>query len=88
MASMNFSSAKQFVRPPQRGIFPLDHDAECKPYMKVRHACIDPFSAMTLLDVFSSIVSVLLFNYGPASFSTGNLKDILRLSEGRKAATQ
>lgn len=36
MSSMNFSSAKQSVKPPQRGIFPLDHDAECKPFMKVR----------------------------------------------------
>lgn len=36
MASMNFSSGKQFVKPPQRGIFPLDHDAECKPKMQVR----------------------------------------------------
>ena len=34
--SMNFSSSKQFVKPPQRGIFPLDHDSECKPQMKVR----------------------------------------------------
>ena len=34
MASMNFSSGKQFVKPPQRGIFPLDHDAECKPKMQ------------------------------------------------------
>lgn len=32
---MNFSSGKQFVKPPQRGIFPLDHDAECKPKMQV-----------------------------------------------------
>jgi hypothetical protein len=32
---MNFSSSKQFVRPPQRGIFPLDHFADCRPYMEV-----------------------------------------------------
>jgi cytochrome c oxidase assembly protein subunit 19 len=32
---MNFSTSKQFVRPPQRGIFPLDHDAECRPKMEV-----------------------------------------------------
>ena len=36
MSSMNFSSAKQSVKPPQRGIFPLDHYAECKPFMEVR----------------------------------------------------
>ena len=40
MASMNFSSSKQFVRPPQRGIFPLDHDSECKPYMKIYLNCL------------------------------------------------
>jgi cytochrome c oxidase assembly protein subunit 19 len=32
---MNFSSSKQFVKPPQRGIFPLDHDSECRPQMEV-----------------------------------------------------
>jgi hypothetical protein len=32
---MNFSTSKQYVRPPQRGIFPLDHDAECRPFMEV-----------------------------------------------------
>ena len=40
MSSMNFSSAKQTVKPPQRGIFPLDHESECKPYMEVRPVCI------------------------------------------------
>lgn len=35
MSSMNFSTSKQYVRPPQRGIFPLDHDADCKPFMEV-----------------------------------------------------
>lgn len=35
MSSMNFSGGKQYVKPPQRGIFPLDHDAECKPAMDV-----------------------------------------------------
>jgi hypothetical protein len=38
--SMNFSTSKQFVKPPQRGIFPLDHDAECKPYMEVRNGVL------------------------------------------------
>ena len=32
---MNFSTAKQYVRPPQRGIFPLDHDGECRKFMEV-----------------------------------------------------
>lgn len=36
MSSMNFSSSKQNIKPPQRGIFPLDHDSECKPHMQVR----------------------------------------------------
>jgi hypothetical protein len=35
MSSMSFSAGKQFVKPPQRGIFPLDHDAECKTAMQV-----------------------------------------------------
>lgn len=35
MASMSFSGGKQMVRPPQRGIFPLDHEAECKPMVQV-----------------------------------------------------
>lgn len=37
---MNFSGAKQTVRPPQRGIFPLDHDAECKPFMEKYLTCL------------------------------------------------
>jgi len=37
---MNFSASKQFVRPPQRGIFPLDHDDECKPQMKIYLTCL------------------------------------------------
>mmetsp|Transcript_32609 Transcript_32609/g.49141 ORF Transcript_32609/g.49141 Transcript_32609/m.49141 type:complete len:122 (-) Transcript_32609:1489-1854(-) len=40
MSSMNFSSSKQYVRPPQRGIFPLDHDAECKVFMKLYLECL------------------------------------------------
>ena len=35
MSSMNFSTSKQFVKPPQRGIFPLDHDSDCRIYMEV-----------------------------------------------------
>ena len=35
-SNMNFSGSKQTIKPPQRGIFPLDHDSECKPYMEVR----------------------------------------------------
>eukprot|EP00562_Extubocellulus_spinifer_P002054 CAMPEP_0178478972 /NCGR_PEP_ID=MMETSP0696-20121128/4939_1 /TAXON_ID=265572 /ORGANISM="Extubocellulus spinifer, Strain CCMP396" /LENGTH=110 /DNA_ID=CAMNT_0020106365 /DNA_START=209 /DNA_END=538 /DNA_ORIENTATION=- len=37
---MNFSAGKQFVKPPQRGIFPLDHDAECKTKMKEYLECL------------------------------------------------
>lgn len=37
---MNFSTSKQFLRPPQRGIFPLDHDAECKPFMEKYMSCL------------------------------------------------
>jgi hypothetical protein len=35
MSSMSFSTSKQYVRPPQRGIFPLDHDSECRAKMEV-----------------------------------------------------
>jgi cytochrome c oxidase assembly protein subunit 19 len=33
-------AAKQVVRPPQRGIFPLDHYAECKPSMNFYLDCL------------------------------------------------
>jgi len=36
----NFSAGKQVVRPPQRGIFPLDHDAECRESMKTYLNCL------------------------------------------------
>eukprot|EP01083_Nonionella_stella_P057531 150977_1 len=41
MASMNFSSNKQFVKPPQRGIFPLDHESECKSHMTTYLSCLN-----------------------------------------------
>ena len=37
---MNFSTSKQYVRPPERGIFPLDHDRECKDKMQVYLNCL------------------------------------------------
>lgn len=37
---MSFSTSKQYVRPPQRGIFPLDHDAECKKFMEQYMTCL------------------------------------------------
>eukprot|EP00568_Trieres_chinensis_P000775 CAMPEP_0183298596 /NCGR_PEP_ID=MMETSP0160_2-20130417/5573_1 /TAXON_ID=2839 ORGANISM="Odontella Sinensis, Strain Grunow 1884" /NCGR_SAMPLE_ID=MMETSP0160_2 /ASSEMBLY_ACC=CAM_ASM_000250 /LENGTH=142 /DNA_ID=CAMNT_0025460669 /DNA_START=233 /DNA_END=662 /DNA_ORIENTATION=+ len=37
---VNFSASKQFVKPPQRGIFPLDHDSECKPAMEAYLECL------------------------------------------------
>mmetsp|Transcript_29995 Transcript_29995/g.60017 ORF Transcript_29995/g.60017 Transcript_29995/m.60017 type:complete len:115 (-) Transcript_29995:622-966(-) len=40
MSSMNFSSSKQTIKPPQRGIFPLDHDSECKPFMEKYISCL------------------------------------------------
>lgn len=40
MSSMNFSTAKQTIKPPQRGIFPLDHDSECKPYKEKYLSCL------------------------------------------------
>jgi len=41
MSSMNFSTSKQYVRPPQRGIFPLDHDAECKNFIDKYLECLN-----------------------------------------------
>lgn len=39
---MNFSSQqKQIVKPPQRGIFPLDHDGDCKARMKEYLGCLE-----------------------------------------------
>ena len=40
MSGMSFSSGKQHVKPPQRGIFPLDHDSECKPAMEKYLECL------------------------------------------------
>jgi len=37
---MNFSASKQFTKPPQRGIFPLDHDGECKIHMTNYLECL------------------------------------------------
>ena len=30
-----FGGGRNNVKPPERGVFPLDHDQECKPMMKV-----------------------------------------------------
>lgn len=30
-----FGAGRVQVKPPERGIFPLDHEGECKPQMKV-----------------------------------------------------
>lgn len=37
----NFSAGKSVVKPPQRGIFPLDHDGECKTRMKDFVLCLN-----------------------------------------------
>ncbi|KAJ0393847.1 hypothetical protein P43SY_001710 [Pythium insidiosum] len=34
------SAPSQSKRPPEKGVFPLDHDGECKPKMKEFLACI------------------------------------------------
>lgn len=31
-----FGASRIQTRPPERGVFPLDHDGECKDHMKVR----------------------------------------------------
>ena len=35
-----FGGARNQVRPPERGIFPLDHDGECKKDMKIYVDCL------------------------------------------------
>jgi cytochrome c oxidase assembly protein subunit 19 len=40
MSSMSMGAGKQVVRPPQRGIFPLDHGAECRQPMEFYLACL------------------------------------------------
>ncbi|GMH90959.1 hypothetical protein TL16_g11921 [Triparma laevis f. inornata] len=37
---MNFSSQKQTIKPPLRGIFPLDHFSECKPHLTSYLSCL------------------------------------------------
>mmetsp|Transcript_6783 Transcript_6783/g.14615 ORF Transcript_6783/g.14615 Transcript_6783/m.14615 type:complete len:83 (-) Transcript_6783:304-552(-) len=36
----NFSGQRQVVKPPERGIFPLDHEGECKTFMRKYVTCI------------------------------------------------
>ena len=50
MSAMNFSTQKQYVRPPARGIFPLDHDSSCRVTMQVRTSTI-PVGAWTISDL-------------------------------------
>jgi cytochrome c oxidase assembly protein subunit 19 len=40
MSSQSMGSGRQVVRAPQRGIFPLDHGAECKEPMEVYLECL------------------------------------------------
>lgn len=35
-----FGASRIQVRPPERGVFPLDHDAECKSFMSTYLACL------------------------------------------------
>jgi hypothetical protein len=35
-----FGAGRIEVKPPERGIFPLDHDAECKPFVKEFLECL------------------------------------------------
>jgi cytochrome c oxidase assembly protein subunit 19 len=37
---MNFSGGKQTVLPPQKGVFPLDHENECKSKMREYLSCL------------------------------------------------
>lgn len=40
MSSRSMGAAKAVVRPPQRGIFPLDHGAECRTTMERYLSCL------------------------------------------------
>ena len=53
---MNFSSSKQNIKPPQRGIFPLDHESECKPYMTVS-LCVSGVLLVIYLGILYNILS-------------------------------
>ena len=35
-----FGASRVQPRPPERGVFPLDHDGECKDQMKVRESTL------------------------------------------------
>ena len=40
MSSRSMGAGKQVVNPPQRGIFPLDHGAECRHTMETYIGCL------------------------------------------------
>mmetsp|Transcript_14814 Transcript_14814/g.40940 ORF Transcript_14814/g.40940 Transcript_14814/m.40940 type:complete len:116 (+) Transcript_14814:117-464(+) len=40
MSATSMGAAKQVVNPPQRGIFPLDHFAQCKSHMELYLDCL------------------------------------------------
>jgi len=40
MSAISMGASKQVIRPPQRGIFPLDHGAECKEPMELYLNCL------------------------------------------------
>lgn len=40
MSSRSMGAGKQVVQPPQRGIFPLDHGAECRETMEIYLECL------------------------------------------------
>jgi len=40
MSSISMGASKQVVRPPQRGIFPLDHMSECRDPMELYLQCL------------------------------------------------
>jgi hypothetical protein len=62
---MNFSGSKQVIRPPQRGIFPLDHESECKSAMKVGFVFQSSYIYSTNYDIesFTHTAAVLASSY-------------------------
>jgi len=53
----SFGGQRNVIKPPERGVFALDHDGECKPYMKVYF--------QTFLLRFFEFVIKCVFSYSP-----------------------
>ena len=51
--STPFGGTRVQVKPPERGVFPLDHDGECRAKMDVRKSsCVTFFHNLLYLGIF------------------------------------